>query len=107
MSNEFWTAFFLALPLTIASVGTFIISWRTSTKTNKISLATTEIAATSAVLVQKTDEIHQLANSNLTAQTNALAVANERIEGLRTLVETGNNLSAQNGHKISVAKKKK
>lgn len=87
-----------AIPPTILSMA----AWRSSRSADKSAKAAAATAALSAdstartveatehkatELIEKSAEIHKLVNSNLTAVKSDLAVANEKIATLQSLVE--------------------
>lgn len=69
MSETVQLALIAAIPPTIASLVGLWISWLNRRETKR--------------LITKTDEIHVLANDNLSKQTDALAVANQKIQDLK------------------------
>lgn len=66
------------LPIILAAVASIISAVKISNSAGQISQTGPKLD----VLLQKTDGIHALANSNLAKQTAALEAANVRIEAL-------------------------
>jgi len=109
MTPEVQTALIAAIVPTLAALGALIVSWKNSTKSDVITENTnTAITKVDSVekktdtIIIKAEEIHVLTNSNLTKVNADLALANQRIEALQSLVS---QLFADKIDLISIAKK--
>jgi hypothetical protein len=87
MSDPVQLALVTSIAPTLAALAAMIIGIRNSRKADSI--------------ITKADEIHTLTNSNLTKVTNALAVAQEKIDGLQKLVTTMLDAKAVADKKLS------
>lgn len=72
MSDTVLLAIIASLAPTLMALAAFVISLKNSRKSD--------------VIIGKATEIHTLTNSNLTAITTALGIANEKIIGLEKLI---------------------
>jgi hypothetical protein len=77
MSPEIATIFVAGI-ISLAPTGMAYLSWKSSRENSKKA----------DVITVKTNEIHQLANSQLTTVTASLEAANKKIDGLEKLVVT-------------------
>ena len=73
MTDNVQLGLIISLPPTIAAISALIVGVHNSFKSDKVEA--------------KLDVVHELTNSNLSKVTNALAVAQKEIDGLKRLVQ--------------------
>lgn len=76
-----------ALPPTIAALAALRQGKQNAAKVAVNTQLTEDTGHKTDNLIKKTDEIHELTNSNLTSVKSDLAMANQRIKELQLLVE--------------------
>lgn len=70
----------------IAGIPATLVAWAALKKIEANTVATLATEKKTDEIIVKAEEIHELANSNLSKMANALEIANTKVEGLQKLV---------------------
>lgn len=76
----------VALITAIPACGALLVSYLNGRTANATARKVDEAAKKTDVIIEKAAEIHTLADGNLSRMTAQLAVANQEIQGLKTLM---------------------